>query len=189
MNILPALESDILSLLILTDWIPRTPPRVVGARPRDLRPWFHSKLLARLLRWQPSYKVTVAERVAREANPAIQYEAIVGDVTELAVAERLVDCDAIFLAADSMQARLVVNAICHQYLIPAWQVGAKVVNDSAGAIQDVFSVIRRIVPGLSCLWCNELIKPARARRGSGIPGTAKGATLCGRSPCSECHHA
>ena len=140
---------------------PTNSPRVVGARPRDLRPWFHSKLLARLLRWQPSYKVTVAERVAREANPAIQYEAIVGDVTELAVAERLVDCDAIFLAADSMQARLVVNAICHQYLIPAWQVGAKVVNDSAGAIQDVFSVIRRIVPGLSCLWCNELIKPAR----------------------------
>ena len=31
-----------------------------------------------------------------------------------AVAERLIDCDAIFLAAASMQARLVVNAICHQ---------------------------------------------------------------------------
>ena len=32
-----------------------------------------------------------------------------------------------------MQARLVVNAVCHQYLIPTWQVGAKVqVNDSTG---------------------------------------------------------
>ena len=84
-----------------------------------------------------------------------------GDVTEPAVAERLVDCDAIFLAADSMQARLVVNAICHQYLIPVWQVGAKVTNGPEGVVQDVFSVVRRLVPGQSCLWCNELIYPTR----------------------------
>ena len=73
-------------------------PRVVGARPRDLKPWSSSRPLARLLRWQPSHKVAIAERVAREANPTIRYEAIVGDVTEPTVAERLVDCDAIFLA-------------------------------------------------------------------------------------------
>ena len=136
-------------------------PRVVGARPRDLRPWFRSRHLARLLRWQPSHKVAIAKRVAREANPSVHYEAIGGDVTEPAVAERLVDCDAIFLAADSMQARLVANAICHQYLIPTWQVGAKVTNDPSGAIQDVFSVVRRLIPGDSCLWCNELINPTR----------------------------
>ena len=123
-------------------------PRIVGARPMDLYQ-------------QPSHKVAIAERVAREANPAIRYEAIVGNITELTVAERIVDCDAIFLAADSMQARLVVNAMCHQYLIPTWQVGAKVVNDESGAVQDVFSVIRRLVPGKSCLWCNELINPTR----------------------------
>ena len=140
---------------------PTNYPRVVGARPRDLKPWFHTRLLAPLLHWQPSYKVTIAERVAREANPDIRYEAIVGDVTDPSVAERLVDCDAIFLAADSMQARLVVNAMCHQYLIPSWQVGAKVVNDKTGAIQDVFSVVRRLIPGQSCLWCNELVNPTR----------------------------
>ena len=140
---------------------PTNYPRVVGARPRDLKPRFRSRLLARLLRWEPSHKVAIAKRVAREANPSIRYEAIVGDVTEPAVAERLVDCDAIFLAADSMQARLVANAICHQYLIPTWQVGAKVTNDPTGAIQDVFSVIRRLIPGESCLWCNELVNPTR----------------------------
>ena len=128
-------------------------PRVVGARPRDL----NLGLLARLLRRKPAYKVTIAERVARDAEPDIRYEAIVGNVTEPAVAERLIDCDAIFLAADSMQARLVVNAVCHQYLIPTWQVGAKVVSDPAGNILDVFSVVRQLVPGQSCLWCNELI--------------------------------
>ena len=140
---------------------PTNCPRVVGARPRDLRPWYRWRPIAHLFGWQPSYKVDVAERVAREANPTIQYEAVVGDVADPAVTERLVDCDAIFLAADSMQARLVVNAICHQFLIPVWQVGAKVSNDSAGEILDVFSVVRRLVPGQSCLWCNELIYPAR----------------------------
>ena len=148
---------------------PTNYPRVAGARPRDLKPWFHSRLLARLLHWQPSYKVTIAERVAREANPTIRYEAIVGDVTESAVAERLIDCDAIFLAADSMQARLVVNAVCHQYLIPTWQVGAKVVSDSTGAIQDVFSVVRQLVPGQACLWCNGLVNPTRLAEEAASP--------------------
>ena len=136
-------------------------PRVVGARPEDLNPWPRSGLLARLLRRLPSYKVAIAKRVACEANPRMQYEAIVGDVTELGVAERLVDCDAIFLAADTMQARLVVNALCHQYLIPTLQVGARVVSDPNGNIVDVFSVVRHLVPGQSCLWCNGLINRAR----------------------------
>ena len=128
-------------------------PRVAGARLRDL----NLGLFARLLRRKPTYKVNIAERVARDANPNIRYEAIVGNVTEPAVAEQLIDCDTIFLAADTMQARLVVNAICHQYLIPTWQVGAKVVSDPAGNILDVFSVVRQLVPGQSCLWCSELI--------------------------------
>ena len=56
-------------------------PRVVGARPDDLRPWPGSGLLSRLLNRLPSYKVVIAERVARQANASIEYEAIVGDVT------------------------------------------------------------------------------------------------------------
>ena len=144
-------------------------PRVVGSRPRDLRPWFGWRLLSRLLGWRPPYKVTIAERVARGANPNIRYEAVVGSVTEPAVAERLVDCDAVFLAADTMQARLVVNAICHQYLVPTWQVGARVVNDRAGVIQDVFSAVRHLVPGQSCLWCNGLIDRTRLAEEAASP--------------------
>ena len=118
-------------------------PRVVGSRPRDLYPWPRWRPLARLLGRRPSYKVSIAERVAREANPNIRYEAIVGSVIETAVAERLIDCDAIFLAADTMQARLLVNAICHQYLVPTWQVGARVVNITvAHAV--------KVLEGVSC---------------------------------------
>ena len=148
---------------------PTNYPRVVGARPSDLNPWPRLGLLRRLFRRRPSYKVAISERVAWEANPNIRYEAILGDVTTTAVAERLVDCDAIFLAADSMQARLVVNAVCHQYLIPTWQVGAKVVSDRSGAIRDVFSVVRQLVPGQSCLWCNGLVDPTRLAEETAAP--------------------
>ena len=136
-------------------------PRVVGARPSDLRPRTFGRPIARLFRRKALRKVTVAKRVALEANPAIHYEAVASDVTEPRVAEKLIDCDAIFLAADSMRARLVINAICHQYLIPTWQVGAKVSHDDSGNVQDVFSVVRELVPGQSCLWCNELIDATR----------------------------
>ena len=114
------------------------------------------------MRKQPALKVDIAERVAREANPRIRFDAIAGDVTDAGVIAHLVDCDAVFMAADSMQARLVVNALCHQYLIPTWQVGVKVqVDPTSGAITDVFSVVRQLVPGESCLWCNELVNPRR----------------------------
>jgi len=136
-------------------------PRVVGSRPSDLRPRRFARPLAGLFRQGALRKVAIAKRVALEANPAIDYEAVVSDVTEPHVAEKLIDCDVIFLAADSMRARLVVNAICHQYLIPTWQVGAKVSHDDSGNVQDVFSVVRELVPGKSCLWCNELIDATR----------------------------
>ena len=144
-------------------------PRVVGSVPSDLNPWPRWRLFARLLGRRPSYKVSIAERVARGANPGIRYEDIVGSVIEPGVADRLVDCDAIFLAADTMQARLVVNAVCHQYLVPTWQVGARVVNDPAGAIEDVFSVVRTLVPGQSCLWCNGLVNRARLAEEAASP--------------------
>lgn len=141
---------------------PTNRPRLVGARPADLPPRWLPPPVARLLRRESSFKVHIAERVAQEANPDIKFDAIVGNVTTHAVAKLLYDCDAIFLAADSMQARLVVNALCHQYLIPTWQVGAKVqVNDSTGAVEDAFSVVRHLVPGQTCLWCNQLINPTR----------------------------
>lgn len=107
-------------------------------------------------------KVEIAERVALEANADIRFVGIQGDVTEARHAEQLLDCDYIFLAADSMQARLVFNAIVHQYVIPGVQMGAKVqVAPETGEILAVFSVVRPMVPGSGCLWCNGLIDSAK----------------------------
>ena len=149
---------------------PTNCPRVVGSRQSDLRPRWLPGLLARLLGRQAALKVKICERVAREANPSVHFNAITGDATDPNVVQHLVDCDAVFLAADSMQARLVANALCHQYLIPTWQVGAKVdVDAQSGKIRDVFSVVRQLVPGESCLWCNQLINPTRLAEEAASP--------------------
>ncbi len=139
-------------------------PRLIGARRTDvliseatakrfrmLRP-----LLDRLRR----RKVDLAARNIRRANPDARVERIFRSVADQSVAEKLLDCDYIFLAADSMLARLVVNAIVQQYLIPGVQVGARVVADEdTGEVSDVFVVSRPVLPGRGCLRCNSLINP------------------------------
>ena len=77
------------------------------------------------------------------------------------VARVLRDCDFIFLAADSMRARLVVNALAHQYLIPAVQMGAKIRRRDDGKLEDAMCAVRHIRPGTGCLWCNGLIDPTQ----------------------------
>jgi hypothetical protein len=140
--------------------------RVVGGTRRDTRPLLTHPRLPAFVRkltepWRTP-KVAIAHRVARHAQPGIRYHAVHDDVTKTSVVGQLLDCDYVFLAADTHQARLVFNELVHQYLIPGVQVGAKVQPDKhTGDIVDVFSVSRQIVPGRGCLWCNGLISPAR----------------------------
>lgn len=148
--------------------------RVVGARHSDLHPLLTKPWMPRPVREfgkrHRSRKVDVAGRVARQAHPKIKFVSLASDVTVGQTAEELVDCDYLFLAADSMQARLLVNAIVHQYLIPGVQVGAKVqIESDSGAILDLFSVIRPLVPGQSCLWCNELVSAAKLQEEATSP--------------------
>ena len=108
--------------------------------------------------------MNVGRRVAKVANPNIRYIAVPGDIADESVALLLKDTDFIFLCADSMQSRLVFNALVHQYLIPGVQVGAKVtVEKDSGLISDIFCVSRFVMPEVNggCLWCNQLISPAK----------------------------
>jgi hypothetical protein len=107
-------------------------------------------------------KVHVARRIARRANHRVTFEGIVGDVADDHVARRITDCDFIFLAADTMLARSVVNQIAHQYLIPTLQVGSKpVIEKETGNVLDVFAVVRTLGTEPGCLASNELIDPVR----------------------------
>ena len=141
-------------------------PRVVGSTRRDALTWLTAPNRPSWIRtlgqrWT-RHKVDIATRVARQANRRIIVETIVDDIADDTVAQRFIDCDYLFLAADSMRSRLVFNALVHQYVIPGAQVGAKVtVDKQTGEVLDVFSVYRPVMPGRGCLWCNGLISPAR----------------------------
>jgi hypothetical protein len=153
---------------------PSNLPRVVGSRRRDTRPWLTQDGLPASVRKRAeglrTPKVDIAHRVARQANRTVRFVGRKADVTVPAAAGDLVDCDYLFLAADSMQARLVFNALVHQYLIPGVQVGAKApVDPKSGLLLDLFTVTRPVVPGVGCLWCNGLILPARLQEEATSP--------------------
>ncbi len=104
-------------------------------------------------------KIAVADRTIRQANSEARTELIMEDVAKESVAKNLVSCDYLFLAADSMRARLVFNALVHQYLIPGAQLGSKIRSDIQGTVVEAMSANRPVRPGRGCLWCNQLIDP------------------------------
>jgi len=112
-------------------------------------------------------KVDLARRVARRANPNIDFTGIAENVIEPDAAKALLDCDFLFLAADSHLARMIVNAISHQYLIPAIQLGTRIDVDPAdGSVGDIRSNVRLIVPGQGCMRCNRLISGSKLQEES-----------------------
>jgi molybdopterin/thiamine biosynthesis adenylyltransferase len=142
-------------------------PRIVGASRRDALAllaesnirWFQT-----LARRFAKHKVHVARRVAREANPEIRFDAIVGSILDESVATLLKDVDFLFLATDTIQSRLIFNALVQQCLIPGAQVGAKVsVDKKNGKILDIFVASRPVLPNScgGCLECHELIPSDR----------------------------
>jgi ThiF family len=107
-------------------------------------------------------KVLLARRNILRANRRARVDAIFGNFLEADIAAKFIDCDYLFLAADTMRARLLFNAIVHQYLIPGVQVGAKVqVDRTTGEVLDAYSVVRPVTPETGCLLCNKLINSAK----------------------------
>jgi len=141
-------------------------PRLPGSRRSDAlvsleRPGIPGWLRSVARRWARP-KVKIAERLAREADPGVRVDGVFADVRQPEVAARLLDCDYLFLAANSDQARFLFNAIAQQYLIPGAQVGAKVgLEPATGRVTAVHSVVRTVFPGQGCLWCNGAISPTR----------------------------
>jgi molybdopterin/thiamine biosynthesis adenylyltransferase len=146
-------------------------PRLVAASRFDVLPFLggeHVPLWLRNMsrRWAAS-KVSLARRNILRANPKARVDAIFGDFLEAEIAARFVDCDYLFLAADTMNARLLFNAIAHQYLVPGVQVGAKVHVDQAfGDVLDAYSVVRPVTSESGCLLCNRLINSAKLQEES-----------------------
>ncbi len=141
--------------------------RIPGATRRDalgVLPGVRLPLFRRLAKRTVRSKVAVAERMAREANGDVRFEAVRGDAMGPDVARRLLDCDFVFLATDTMRSRHLFNQVVHQYLIPGAQIGAKVPVNQGGAVGAVRVVVRPVMPDSGCLWCGGAISPAQLNR-------------------------
>jgi ThiF family protein len=141
-------------------------PRIVGASRWDARwPLTHPAMPAAIrgaARKLATRKTTVAARQTRRAGHSTRTTAVNISVAVDHAARQFLGCDYVFLAADTAQARLVFNAIVHQYFIPGIQIGSKIVANAAdGTVANAFSVVRRVWPGFGCLWCSGLISPDR----------------------------
>lgn len=145
-------------------------PRLIGARRSDTGP---KLLTGSPVRWLRAvgrrlarHKVDLAKRNIMGANPEASVERYAVDFVESKAIDHIKDSDYMFLAADTMRARLLFNAIVHQYLIPGVQLGAKIVGDKSGNISNVYAVTRPITPGSGCLLCNHLINPTKLQEES-----------------------
>jgi hypothetical protein len=145
---------------------PSNLPRLPEARRRDAYGFLGDTRLGRWARWfglrGPTRKVDLAKRIIIGANPKARITLLSGDVADDPIARELRSCDFIFLAADTMLARDVVNQIAYQYLVPTLQVGSRVLLEGmTHSVRDVYAVIRSVgtVPG--CLRCNGLINMSK----------------------------
>ena len=157
---------------------PSNLPRLPGATRWDaLMPLRHPKwpewLNRAADRWSTP-KVRIAERVIRRANRSAKIRVVMRDVTEATSAAALLGCNYLLLAADTMRARLVFNQIVQQYFIPGSQIGSKVSTDPVnGAVTAVFSMVRPVTPDSGCLWCNQVINPAKLQAEAKTQGERK----------------
>jgi hypothetical protein len=103
-------------------------PRLPEATRHDAMTWLNKDGMPPRLRvfgqWFARHKVNIARRIAHRANDAMTMTAVVGDVADDKTAKLLTDCDFLFLAADTMLARDVINQIAYQFIIPTMQVTA-----------------------------------------------------------------
>ena len=143
--------------------------RIIAARPFDALAWFADEKrpawMRQLAKRFAKPKVKLAERLVHQASSHTRFEGIFDNFLNPKVAAKFSDCDYLFLAADTMQVRLLFNAIVHQYLIPGVQIGAKaLVEEISGDILQIYSVSRPITPDVGCLWCNGLITPGKLQQ-------------------------
>jgi molybdopterin/thiamine biosynthesis adenylyltransferase/proteasome lid subunit RPN8/RPN11 len=102
-------------------------------------------------------KTVVAERLVHSIDPDIRVVTFNADITYTDDALELTDVDFAFLATDTTYARWAFNLLCHQYLIPGVQIGAKVTSADDGTLETVHVMSRPIVFTDDCLLCAGVI--------------------------------
>jgi hypothetical protein len=150
---------------------PTNLPRMVDASGWDAMSWLAAAQrpawIRALGRRLATPKVRLAERIIRKANPRARVIRFCTDMEDPSALAAIKGSDYIFLAADSHRARLLFNALVHQFLIPGSQVGSRIKSDvSTGVVEHVHSVTRWVLPDVGCLVCNQQINASRLQEES-----------------------
>lgn len=111
---------------------------------------------------QRTTKVDVARRGIQSVRPDAQVESICASVDDPIAKEMLKDVDVIIAGADSQAARLTVNKLAAQYLIPYIDLGTGIIVQG-GQVMESGGQMKLVHPGGYCLQCIGNIDPDRAR--------------------------
>jgi molybdopterin/thiamine biosynthesis adenylyltransferase len=150
---------------------PTNLPRMVDATAWDAMSWLVADVrpnwMRALGRRLATPKVRLASRIIRKASPGAKVICFQTDMGNAEALRAIKGCDYVFLAADSHRARLLFNALVHQFLIPGAQVGSRITSDlKSGAVEHVHTVTRWVLPDVGCLQCNQQINAARLQEES-----------------------
>lgn len=108
-------------------------------------------------------KVDLAARRMTEIDPAVEVEAVAGDVFDPAAWQTLRGCDLLVAATDTNATRMMLNALSFQYLIPLVSAGTYIRTEN-GAVAEGHGEICTVVPGQErpCLVCGQVIDKLEA---------------------------
>ena len=121
--------------------------RLVGATPLDVG----------------TAKTAVVGHLIQAVNPTASVKTICRDVTDVEVAETLVDLDAVFGCTDSHASRAILNQLAYQYYVPLFDLGVGIVAQQ-GRVTHISGRAQMAAPGLPCLVCGSVIDPVAVRR-------------------------
>jgi molybdopterin/thiamine biosynthesis adenylyltransferase len=101
-------------------------------------------------------KVAIATRLANAIAIPTEIVPLSGSVTDLAIAQRLRDCDVIFGCTDDESGRSILTRLAAYYLIPVFDMGVMIDSEDQ-SIKSVRGRVTTLVPGVPCLFCRGTI--------------------------------
>ena len=109
-------------------------------------------------------KVEVLARYARAVRPSTDVAALPLPIDDPRAWHQVAGCDAVLGAVDDDGARVVLNRLAVQYLLPLIDLGTGITTDGLGAIAEAGGQVRCVLPGGFCLQCIDGLDLAAAGR-------------------------
>jgi molybdopterin/thiamine biosynthesis adenylyltransferase len=107
-------------------------------------------------------KVSVAKSLIEAINADAKVVTHINSALSEQARKLLCQTEAIFMCTDSHSSRAFLSELCHQYLIPGFDVGVSI-TASNGGVKAVTGRAQMVVPEIPCLLCSNAINYSRIR--------------------------